>query len=439
MKKRRDLRILFSSNGIHTNSGYAVEQRELLSRLSADGWKIAQVAFWGLRGYPITYTDPPFDKGNPIRVYPQMAEDYGTDAMYHSSKAFGAHVAFCMQDLGLLNSQFLNQMIVDKFPWIPWLPVDQDPVPPAVLEKLRFAYKILTFSKYGQKQLEDAGYTSQMIYEGTNTSLFKPIENYKEGEKIQVPLLHLTGDTPQTYSKTTREQIRAEYGIPQDAFVFTMVAANKENPPRKGYQEALEAFKIFYANHPEAALFIHNQQVAPGNFPLIQFAQHLGIAHRLFGYDQHKAMFASNSWEVMKQMNMADVLLHPSQTEGFGLTIIESQACGKPAIVTDGMSMPELVVSGKTGEIAKVMHRRFSSSGGYWVVADPQDVADKMEKVYQMIKADPKKVAKDCRSNIVKNFNIDTIVKKQWIPALESLQEELLGPIVDKKETPVAK
>jgi len=438
MKKRRDLRIIWNSNGVFTNSGYATEQRELLSRLAADGWKIAQVAFWGLNGYPLTYTDPPFDRGNPITLYPRMAEDYGTDAMYHWAKQFGAHVAFCMQDLGLLNPQILDQMIREKFPWIPWLPIDQDPVPKAVINALRYAYKILTFSKYGHDELEKEGFTSNMIYEGVNTSLFKPIDKYKEGERIQVPLLHLNNES-QIYTKTTREQIRAQYGFPPDAFVFGMIAANKENPPRKGYQEALEAFKIFLEKHPNAALFVHNQQVMPGNFPIIPFAQHLGIAHRLFGYEQNMATFNSNSWEVMKQLNAIDVLLHPSQTEGFGLTIIEAEACGKPVIVTDGMSMPELVIPGKTGEIAKVFHNRYSNSLGYWKVADSKDVADKMEKVWQMLQDDPKEVAKACRQNVVKNFNIDTIVRETWIPWLEKLQEELLGPIVDKKEDKVAK
>src|SRR3990167_6153678 len=144
--KRRDLRILWNSNGVHANSGYSVEQRELLSRLSADGWKIAQVAFWGLVGYPLTYTDPPFDKGNSIRLYPRLAEDYGTDAMYHWSKEFGAHVSFCMQDLGLLNPAYLDRMSREGMKFIPWVPIDQSPVPPVVLDRLRYAYKIITFS-----------------------------------------------------------------------------------------------------------------------------------------------------------------------------------------------------------------------------------------------------------------------------------------------------
>ncbi len=41
--------------------------------------------------------------------------------------------------------------------------------------------------------------------------------------------------------------------------------------------------------------------------------------------------------------NAADVFLGPSRGEGFGIPIIEAQACGTPVIVTNFSSMPELV------------------------------------------------------------------------------------------------
>jgi len=41
--------------------------------------------------------------------------------------------------------------------------------------------------------------------------------------------------------------------------------------------------------------------------------------------------------------NAADVFLSPSKGEGFGIPIIEAQACGAPVVVTDFTSMPELV------------------------------------------------------------------------------------------------
>ncbi len=43
--------------------------------------------------------------------------------------------------------------------------------------------------------------------------------------------------------------------------------------------------------------------------------------------------------------NMADVLLHPSLYEGFGLTVLEAMRCGTPVVTTDTSSLPE--VAGK--------------------------------------------------------------------------------------------
>ena len=133
-------------------------------------------------------------------------------------------------------------------------------------------------------------------------------------------------------------------------------------------------------------------------------------------------------------MNAIDVLLHPSQTEGFGLTVVEAQACGTPVLVNDCTSMPELIIDGVTGEKSRVASRRFSNDLGYVYVANPNSIAEKMEILYKRIKEDKEgKIAKACRENIVKNYNIDTIFKEQWVKFYETLQDELL-PIVDTQK-----
>jgi ATP-dependent DNA helicase DinG len=55
-----------------------------------------------------------------------------------------------------------------NIPFIPYLPVDQSPVPPQVLDRLRFAYKIITFSKFGQTELQKSGFSSTMFWEGVD-------------------------------------------------------------------------------------------------------------------------------------------------------------------------------------------------------------------------------------------------------------------------------
>ncbi|MCW7753395.1 glycosyltransferase [Desulfobotulus sp. H1] len=47
----------------------------------------------------------------------------------------------------------------------------------------------------------------------------------------------------------------------------------------------------------------------------------------------------------------ADLLLFPSTTDTFGMVVLEAQACGLPALVSDKGGPREIVVPGKTGEV----------------------------------------------------------------------------------------
>jgi len=393
-RKKRDLRILWSSNGFWVNSGYAVETKEILGRLLDDSWKVGHIAFYGLDSYP-QYMDIPSPKGgHKIKVYPKMSDPFGSDALLHFSQDFKADVVFTMQDIWTLNPQLLQQIPR----WIPYLPIDQEPVSPPILNNLRCAYEIISFSKFGHQTLEKHGFASTYIEEGVNLNTFKPLD---------------------------KKETRKKLGLPPDIFLFGVIGANKENPPRKGYQEMLDAFNVFQQRHPEARIMFHTQQTAPGNFPIMEYARHLGFGDKTIFVNPIQGTYLFDSEKICEEINTFDVCLHTSHTEGFGLVIPEAQACGVPVIVTDGMSMPELVREGETGGIAEVASKRFSPAQGYWVVPSVPSIVQKMEILYKKLK-EKNTIAKDCRDFIMKNYNIDTIVAKKWIPYLERLQEDIL-------------
>lgn len=406
--KDRRMRVMWNSNGVTTNSGYGAYQRDLLFRMARDGWPTSQIAFWGINGYPITVhgedvIDDRF-KDVTIKLFPKMVDDFGSDAMYYHAKEWKANAVFAMLDVWTLNPEFLVRLSNENIPFVPYVPIDKDPVPPGVLDRLRYANKIVSFSRFGQKTLENAGFASTLILEGTDTENFKPLD---------------------------REFCRKELRVPQDAFLFGMVAANKENPPRKGFQEALEAFKRFQDKHKEAAIMIHTQQPGPMGFPVVPFARQIGIdMSRFFTMDEYKAVYNSDFRVVRQEMNAMDVLLHPSHTEGFGLTVIEAASCGTPSIVNNTTSMPEMIVDGVTGEICKTMGRkRYTNDLSFVEPANPDSIYDKMESLYKKLKTDPDKVRKACRKHIIDNYNIDTQYKELWIPFLERLQNKTLGPL----------
>jgi glycosyltransferase involved in cell wall biosynthesis len=57
---------------------------------------------------------------------------------------------------------------------------------------------------------------------------------------------------------------------------------------------------------------------------------------------------------MVKVYNACDIFLTPSRLEGFGLSVAEAMACGKPVVATNCSSLPELVEDNKGGFLCRV-------------------------------------------------------------------------------------
>jgi glycosyltransferase involved in cell wall biosynthesis len=57
---------------------------------------------------------------------------------------------------------------------------------------------------------------------------------------------------------------------------------------------------------------------------------------------------------LVEVYNLCDIFLTASRLEGFGLSVAEAMACGKPVIATNTSSLPELVVDGKGGFLCEM-------------------------------------------------------------------------------------
>ena len=378
-----------------SQSGYAVELDWLIRRFLLEGFQVAQAAKAGLAGH---WIDHKMDEGT-LRMYPGVDDPHASDSMFYGARHFGANLAISMIDVWVIPPQWIQNLKSIGCRWIPYMPVDSSPVSPNTLKPLPLADKIITFSQFGHDQLIKHGFVSDMIYEGVDVNKLKP---------------------------ANKAEAKAKMGVPPDVFLWGMIAANKENPPRKAFQEALEAFKMFCDVHPEARLFIGTQQISPGGFPIREYAAQLGILDKLFFPDQLFITIMATRDDIVNYYNAFDALLHPSQTEGFGLTVVEAQSCGTPAVVNNAHSMPELIVVGKTGELAQPSGKWFNNSASFWERPDVTSIYWAMEKIYKRSKENPLKVMQDCRNHVVEKFNIDTIFKEKWLPYIETLQDEIL-------------
>lgn len=284
---------------------------------------------------------------------------------------------------------FANQILIHN------CPVDHDPVPNAVLEKLKYAYRIVTYSKFGQKELQRKGLMSTYIPHTVDTEVFKPMD------------------------KAERKKAA---GLPENSFVLGMVAANKDNPPRKSFQEVLDAFKLFLEQVPQALLYIHTNPDNPGGFPIKEYGRFIGIEDKLLFPDTYQMSFNTTKELMNSVYNTFDVLLSPSFSEGFGVPIIEAQATGTPVIVNNWTSMPELVKPGVTGEICNIASKRFTALGSYAGIPSVESIFECLMKIY---KADRVKMGEEARKFIVENYDTKYVFETYWKPFLRRLELEI--------------
>jgi glycosyltransferase involved in cell wall biosynthesis len=126
--------------------------------------------------------------------------------------------------------------------------------------------------------------------------------------------------------------------------------------------------------------------------------------------------------------NAADVFLSPSKGEGFGIPIIEAQACGAPVIVTDFSSMPELVRWGKAVPVDRL---QFTHMDTFQAVPSVQAVAHAIVELSQERSAMTPGELDDKRrataTAIHDEYAWDNLVRDQWQPFLKRVLDDING------------
>ena len=389
-KPDRKLRIHWNSNATFCHSGYATQSNLIVYALLKAGFPICHTAFYGLEGGSLVVDG--------LKIYPKIGDMWGSDAMIFHSEDYKADVNVSFQDAWPLDPNMMKQVKN----WIAYVPIDSNPVHPGVYDRLKQAWKVVTFAEFGRKSLAELGMNSTLIHHGVDADVYKPLD---------------------------KQDCLKTFGLPSDKFWFGMVAANKDNPPRKSFQEVLDAFKIFHDNHPESAIIMQTQVNNPSGFPLKDYIKYLNLEDSIFFISDYQSMFKLDSPAMAKFFNCLDCLLAPSQSEGFGLPIIEAESCGVPVITTDWTAMTENIIDQQTGYLVKVSAKRWTAGNCYFAVPDTKDLLDKMENIY---KADRKKMSMSARQYILNKYDFDKVLLPKWIDFFEKIEKELY-PTIDEK------
>ena len=136
--------------------------------------------------------------------------------------------------------------------------------------------------------------------------------------------------------KTWREEVRTQYGIKPQDFVFGYCGRITRD---KGMNELFAAFKELLKER-EAYLMIIGAYDNPET-----------IDPSLFAWAQEcpKVIFTGRTNNVPKYYSALDVFTSLSYREGFGLVVIEAAAMGVPGIVSDALGQRDTIENMVTG------------------------------------------------------------------------------------------
>lgn len=373
-------KLLWHSNSPFTSTGYGAQSRLFLPKI-AETYNVAASAFFGSEGYVSTFEGIP--------VLPGQAQTYGNECiqehagMFFDSPRDGLVVT-------LMDVWVLDPHIWGRYDVVSWVPVDHEPCPGPVRGFFDSGAIPLAMSRFGERMLEDL----DPLYcpHGVDTKTLRPLD---------------------------QAEAREQLGLPTDAYVVGMVAANKGNPSRKCFQEAFEAFAAFRAKHNDAMLYLHTE--ASGRFGGVDLPQLLRACRvpleAVVLCDQYRAVhYPFDDEHMARVFSSLDVLLSPSAGEGFGIPVIEAQACGVPVIVSDFSAQPELVGAGWLVEGTK----QFTPIGSWQFRPSVPDIFDALEQAYRAQGSEVH--AKKARAK-AEEYDVDRVYRDFMLPALKTAQE----------------
>ena len=223
----------FQRSLVGLTTGYGNQTRVFLQRLVDLGYDLSCTAFWGVDGARLQFGD--------VSIYPKRHDTYGMDVASANCMHAGAKVIISLMDAWVCDPPALQK---HNIKWVPWFPIDSEPLPGPVANTVKLAYKRIVFSPFGVRMMEQADMDCYYVPHGVDTDTFAP-------------------------SDENRDDVRERINLPTDKFIVGMVAANKGNPSRKAFFEQLSAFAGLKKKHDDVFLYLHTYDGVGGyGFPV---------------------------------------------------------------------------------------------------------------------------------------------------------------------------
>jgi glycosyltransferase involved in cell wall biosynthesis len=283
------------------------------------------------------------------------SDQYGQSMSATNARLWKADIVVTLLDAWPFRGQ---PFVENKQRWVPLAPIDHEPAPPRVVRSLRESWQPAGFTHCGNELLRAEGLDPLYIPHAYDEGHYSP------------------------WNASKRADARKRLNIPADGFVVGVVAANKGTPSRKGFPIIAEAFRALLDKHSDAVLCLHTRMDTG----------HSGLnLYRLledFNIPETNVRFSDQMRQSQTEKHMAalfnsfDVLLNPANGEGFGVPILEAQACGVAPIVGDWTAMSEVAAPEAFRIPKSSAYRLWTVQDAFQYLAFPGDVFDALCSAY---------------------------------------------------------
>jgi glycosyltransferase involved in cell wall biosynthesis len=378
--------VSLATNSIGSSTGYGVQGQYLAERLLKHGVKVANLSNYGLEGR----IDKIRTKHGDVAHYPRGYKLYSDDVMDKWHNHFASqfpklkNVLFTLYDVWVYNDLKFDGEIVS------WVPLDHVTLPPQVRKfLLRTNVTPVTMSPHGQRQLENAGIESVYIPHAIDTKVFKP--------------------THEVFGMPTRKYLE----VPDDGFLVSMIQANKANGQihRKALAEQLLAFAMFRKQHPNAYLYLHMEPSKVfGGFNLPVLLKSVGLDDSVVRIADTDTLRTGYPQDFLAGVYTAsDVVLAVSYGEGFGVPVVEAQACGT-RVITSGFAATQ-DLAGPDSWLVGGQPFWDENQSSFFQIPFTKSIEDALEMAYN----EPRGVS-ESSIEFAKQFDVEKVWTDYWLP-----------------------
>lgn len=382
--------VALASNSPGMPTGYGTQSKLLLEHMIRHGLEVASFSNYGLEGKPSTMRLG----GKTIPHYNRGLDTYSRDVIPLHMKDFSSKhpslksVLFTLYDVWVYEDLKYDDQIVS------WVPLDHLTINPKVMSFLqRENVTPIAMSPHGQRMLEAQDVKSIYIPHGIDTKTYHP------------------------NTKFNGMEMREYMGVPDDAFLVGMVAANKANGQihRKAYAENLLAFAMHLKKYPNSYLYIHSEPTRVyGGFDLAVLLKMVGIPKdNVLIPDIYELRQGMGEDYLRAAYSSFDVLLSTSYGEGFGIPTVEAQACGTRVITSNFAASADLA-----GEDSwKVEGQPFwdEAQSCFFAIPALAGIIAALERAYH------ERGFSQASVDFAKQFDVEHVWTKNWMPFLKEL------------------